>query len=264
MKSDTEEGEKGDDQVTCHVPPTCPPVGKRWPRLPSRTFHETSPSEPISAHPSRRSLGSHSGPPIFTTNLGRLFEKQADGAKRISRWVPHHRRILTVTWEEGIRAGPHQLLLYSHLSLSIRLSAEILGYVLWNRFLLDLLQPYKMVWSPPVWQVRSFRSCGLWVLGFRSIRRRFWREFECPWVSVCLSALWMLFESFSGALVFKSTQNLFVVFFFVLYSFFIWFFLSCGGIVQVPNPAGEERWGIWRLVEEIGENFLSLDFFWVM
>ena len=49
MKSDTEEGEKGDDQVTCHVPPTCPPVGKRGPRLPSRALHETSPSEPIPA-----------------------------------------------------------------------------------------------------------------------------------------------------------------------------------------------------------------------
>lgn len=136
MKSDTEEGEKGDDQVTCHVPPTCPPVGKRGPRLPSRALHETSPSEPIPAVDLPDPVV---GPTHSQLIWAVHFVNKPTGPGGISRWVPHHRRILTVRWEEGIRVDPTSFLLYSHLSLSIRLSAEILGYVLWNRFLLDFV-----------------------------------------------------------------------------------------------------------------------------
>lgn len=102
MKSDTEEGEKGDDQVTCHVPPTCPPVEKD-----DHAFLPAPSTRPaIRAHPSRRSSGSRSGPHVFGTYPGRPLRKQADGAKRILQRVPHQRRILTVSWEEGIIVDP--------------------------------------------------------------------------------------------------------------------------------------------------------------
>jgi hypothetical protein len=56
--------------------------------------------------------------------------------------------------------------------------------------------------------VSGYAGCGLWVLGFRSIWRRSWREIECPWVSVCL-----LFESFPVVLFWRALISIFSVIF---------------------------------------------------
>jgi hypothetical protein len=260
MKSDTEEGEKGDDQVTCHVLPTCPPVGKRWPRLPSRALHETSPSEPISAVALPDPVV---GPAYLQLIWAVHFVNKPTGPGGdliMGPTPPAHRDRQLGRGSEWTPPDSSYIPISLSRSDWVRRSSGMC-------FGIDscLICCYLIRWFDRLrcdrFGVSGYAGCGLWVLGFRSIWRRSWREFECPWVSVCL-----LFESFPVVLFWRGLISTFSVIFVLCIFIFssLLLFFSCGGIVQVPNPAVEERWGIWGLVEEIGEIFSSVDFVWVM